>query len=77
MTDLYLAYIQQSASRDMAYSILALFGVGLVLVGFSLEYIMALVFDRATIARFLQLYTGGILVLQLAGLVILPLLNLD
>lgn len=77
MTDLYLEFVTQSAAMYTAYSWLALFGSGIVLAGFALEYILCSVFPRKLAALFLWIYAGGILFMQLAGLVILPFLKLD
>ncbi len=77
MTELYLEFVTQSAAMYTAYTWLALFGSGLVLAGFALQHIIYSVFPRKLADLFLWIYAGGILFIQMAGLVILPFLNLD
>lgn len=80
MTELYLEFLAQSVARDQAYSLLALYGVGNVFVGIFLMHLLERVKSPALadILRIcLYLFTGGTLILHLAGLVILPLVYLD
>ena len=77
MTELYLAFLAQSTARDLAYSLIGLLGIGLSLNGLLLNWLLRSVFSPKLAARFLAIYAGGVLLTQMAGLVILPFLNLD
>lgn len=81
MTDIYLEFVAQTDAREMAYTVLSVYGIGTVLLGFLLMHLQERYSGNERLAAFLRIcfmvYAGGALLVILAGLVILPLVKLD